>query len=64
MPILTLEKQQKLKPIALFVDVTTVPNQDIEDTKQTYLETPLLTATKVFCYVINGTPSLFYKEAN
>lgn len=62
--ILTLEQQKHLKKNCLIIDAAANADRAIEGTVHTSLENPIYKNGHVYYYVVNNTPSIFYKDAS
>jgi N5-(carboxyethyl)ornithine synthase len=62
--ILSLENQKGLKKNCLVIDASANAGKSIEGTEFTSINNPIYKTNDVYYYVVNNTPSVFYKEAS
>lgn len=61
--ILSLENQKNLKKNCLVIDASANAGKAVEGTKFTTINDPIYKRDDVYYYVVNNTPSIFYKQA-
>jgi N5-(carboxyethyl)ornithine synthase len=62
--ILSLENQKSLKKNCLIIDASANAGKTIEGTTFTTIKNPIYKKDDVYYYVVNNTPSVFYKQAS
>lgn len=62
--ILSLEDQEKLKENCLVIDAAADAGNAIEGSRYTSLDKPIYKRGKVYYYVVNNSPSIFYRSAS